>query len=103
MKLLLDENLPHVLRHECVGHDARTVAYMGWSSLRTGELLARAAGEGFDVLISLDRGFEQRRSLPISVVLLRAISNDPDDLRPLMPRLLETLKDLPPRSFFIVG
>ncbi len=31
MKLLLDENLPHQLRHEVPGHEVFTVAYMGWS------------------------------------------------------------------------
>lgn len=35
MKLLLDENLPHPLRHEITGHDCVTVAYAGWQESKT--------------------------------------------------------------------
>ena len=42
MKLLLDENLPHELRHELHGHEVATVAYMGWRGIRNGELLRHA-------------------------------------------------------------
>ena len=40
MKLLLDENLPHKLRHEIAGHEVVTAGYMGWSGIENGELLA---------------------------------------------------------------
>ena len=36
MKILLDENLPHVLRHALVGHDVFTVAYMEWGGTENG-------------------------------------------------------------------
>ncbi|HEY2413701.1 MAG TPA: DUF5615 family PIN-like protein [Pirellulaceae bacterium] len=52
MKLLLDENLSHKLRTEIVGHDVFTVAFMGWPGVENGELLTRAATDGFDALIS---------------------------------------------------
>jgi predicted nuclease of predicted toxin-antitoxin system len=35
MKILLDENLPHELRRLLPGHDAFTVAYLGWSGTKT--------------------------------------------------------------------
>jgi hypothetical protein len=52
MKLLLDENLPHQLRHEIPGHDCFTVAYMNWAGIENGELLALAATAGFDALVT---------------------------------------------------
>ncbi|MGD9634930.1 MAG: hypothetical protein AB7G28_20195 [Pirellulales bacterium] len=52
MKLLLDENLPHQLRHEIPGHDCSTVAFMGWSGLENGELLREAAHAGFDAMLT---------------------------------------------------
>ena len=58
MKLLLDENLPHRLRLEIVGHDVVTVAHQGWSGIDNGRLLALAAAAGFDALVSNDRGLE---------------------------------------------
>jgi len=43
MKLLLDECVVQDFRHEIVGHDVRTVAYMRWDAIKNGELLALAA------------------------------------------------------------
>lgn len=99
MKVLLDENLPHELRHHLAGHDVFTVAYMGWSGMKNGALLARAAGEGFDAFLTMDNGVAYQRNpatLPLRVVILTAASNDIDDLLPLVPPLLRSLGALPP-------
>lgn len=101
MKLLLDENLPHQLRHEIPGQDCFTVAYMGWGGLENGELLSRAEADGFDALLTMDSGlqFEQNlKDLPIAVVMIRAASNDIDDIRPLLPALLKALTTLKPNQ-----
>ena len=100
MKLLLDENLPHRLRHELHGHDARTVAYMRWTGLKNGQLLAAAAAEGFDAVITLDEGIEHQQDvsrLPIAVVILHANSNAMEDLQPIVPGLLSALRSLSAR------
>jgi predicted nuclease of predicted toxin-antitoxin system len=97
MKLLLDENLPHQLRHELFGHDCVTVAYMGWGGIENGDLLALAAQNGFDAFITKDANLEYEQNLmnlPISVVVLEAASNDMDDIRPLLPILLKALTGL---------
>jgi hypothetical protein len=52
MKLLLDENLPHQLRHEILGHDCSTVAFMGWRGVENGELLRPALAAGFDGVLT---------------------------------------------------
>jgi predicted nuclease of predicted toxin-antitoxin system len=99
MKLLLDENLPHQLRHELPGHDCFTVAFMGWGGVENGELLRRATSAGLDALLTMDAGVEYEQNLanvPIAVVILHAPSNDIDDIRPLLPALLNTLAALPP-------
>lgn len=101
MKVLLDENLPHDLRHELTGHDVFTVRYQGWNGMKNGALLATAAAAGFDVMITMDTGvnFQQNlATLPLSVVILQAPSNDIDDLRPLVPNLLATLPKMTPKS-----
>jgi predicted nuclease of predicted toxin-antitoxin system len=75
MKLLLDENLPHQLRHELPGHDCFTVAYMGWAGIENGELLALAASDGFEVFLTKDANLQYEQNLkdfPIAVVVLRA-------------------------------
>jgi predicted nuclease of predicted toxin-antitoxin system len=100
MKLLLDENLPHQLRREIPGHDCFTVAYMGWAGIENGELLALAASDGFDALLTKDANLQYEQNLlnlPIAVVVLRCASNDIDDIRPLIPALLNALPRLAPK------
>ena len=101
MKLLLDECLPVDLRHDIVGHAVFTVSFMRWKSVKNGRLLARAAAEAFEALITTDGSIEHQQnlaSLPVAVVVLDATTNDLEDLRPFVPLLLETLKSLTPRA-----
>ena len=101
MKILLDENLPHDLRHLLVGHEVFTAAYMGWRGVQNGSLLAKAAQENFYAVVSLDSGIEFQQNLvelPCAVVILEAESNRLRHLRPLVPALLAELKTLRPRT-----
>lgn len=101
MKILLDENLPHALRHELASHDVCTVTYLGWSGIKNGELIQRAANDGFDAMLTMDDGVEYQQNLatlPIAVVILEATSNDFDDLKTLLPTLKDALAALKPRS-----
>lgn len=106
MRVLLDENLPHDLRHLLVGHEVFTVTFMGWSGIQNGELLKKAAEGGFVALVTKDSGMESQqdpKSLPLAVVLLRAATNDLEDIKPLVPLLLAALSELKLRSFVRVG
>jgi predicted nuclease of predicted toxin-antitoxin system len=101
MKLLLDENLPHQLRHEISGHDCSTVAYSGWSGVGNGELLQNAASAGFDAVLTKDANVQYEQNLvnlPVAVVILHAATNDIDDIRPLLPTLLSALSNLIPNQ-----
>jgi hypothetical protein len=83
-----------------------TVSHMGWSGVRNGELLARAATAGIDAMLTMDTGiaFEQNLgSLPCSVVILKAKSNKLSDLEPLVPEILRTLPSLRPGTLVHVG
>lgn len=106
MKVLLDENLPHDLRHELTGHDARTVYYQGWTGVKNGPLLSRAAAAGFGAMLTMGTGIPYERNataLPLAIVVLRAASNDIDDLRPLVPRMLEALATLEPKTIIWIS
>ena len=74
MKILLDEDLPHQLRHEIAGHRIfslqRTWDGQAWRMAICSSALADA---GFNALITNDRGleYEQDQSmLPLAVVVL---------------------------------
>ena len=74
---------------------------MGWGGIENGQLLALAASKGFDALVSKDTKLPYERNvqnLPIAIVVLRAASNDLDDVRPLLPALLKMLSQLKPKQ-----
>ena len=100
MRILLDESLPIELRSEIAGHEVRYVREMGWSGLKNGELLTQAAAL-FDALVTADQNLEYQQNLntlPIAVAVLVAPSNRIEQLRPLLPRLVEALSFLKPRT-----
>lgn len=106
MRLLLDECLPRPLRRELSGHEVKTVQEMGWAGTKNGDLLRLAVEAKFEGLITLDRGIEHQQHLPeigLGVVLLRAASNDISDLLPLVPELLDGLKEIRPGAVLRVG
>jgi len=106
MKLLLDENLPHDLRHLLTGHDVFTVAYMGWKSLENGDLLLAAGDAGFDGMLTLDSGVEYEQhlaALPVAVLIVKCKSSKIDDLRPLAPEILSALGRLRPKTLAHIG
>jgi hypothetical protein len=105
MRILLDESLPSELKTELLGHDVLTVQEAGWSGLSNGELLARAAGK-FDVFVTADQNLQYQQNLaalPVAVVVLVARSNRMQDLRPLLPDLLNRLPKLPARALGRIG
>jgi hypothetical protein len=103
--VLLDECTPRKLRRDLPGHEVRTVGEMGWGGTKNGALLQRAAGE-FDVLLTVDANIEFQQNpalLPIAVVVLVALSNDIEVLRPLMPQVCELLPTIEPGRLYHVG
>ncbi|MGH2436889.1 MAG: DUF5615 family PIN-like protein [bacterium] len=105
MRVLLDECLPRRLKRELVGHDVRTAPEMGWASKTNGELLALAAAD-FDVLLTSDRNLSHQQNLSafdIAVIVLVAVSNRIDDLRPLVPQILAALTTVKPGTVTLVG
>ena len=72
---------------------------MGWKGLKNGILLARAAGDGFDVVLTYDQNIEHQQNLvalPVAVIILDAASNQITDLQPIVPALLQALSALKP-------
>jgi predicted nuclease of predicted toxin-antitoxin system len=105
MRVLLDECVPKRLRRELLEHDVVTVVEMGWSGVTNGKLLALAATE-FDCFPTVDANIEKQQnlsSLPISVLLVRAVRYDLNTLQTLAPQILEALVELKPLQFHAIG
>jgi len=76
-----------------------------WQGLKNGELLERAGGR-FDAFITMDRNIKQQQTLAdrsFGVVLLRAPSNRIEDLRTLVPALIQALDSLRAGEIVRVG
>jgi hypothetical protein len=66
---------------------------MGWASKRNGDLL-RVAEQEFDVFLTVDQKLQDQQNLSafnIAVIVLVAPNNTLAELRPLMPKVLESL------------
>ena len=73
MKILLDHNVPHGLRHELADHDVQTAEHLGWETLRNGDLVRNAVQDGYDLLITCDQSIRFQQNLlrqPITVLTI---------------------------------
>ena len=97
--------MPRRLSRELPGHDVKTVAEMGWSGTKNSALLRLAAAE-FNVFLTVDQGMPYQQILPggdLALVIVRAPSNNIDDLRPRMPEVLRVLETIQPGQVVHVG
>ncbi|CAN5378732.1 hypothetical protein BH11ARM2_BH11ARM2_03070 [soil metagenome] len=82
MKLLLDNNVPTFLRTLLAPHTVSTAAREGWAALANGKLLSVAEASGFDLLVTLDKGFQHQQNMSrrtIAIVIIGS-SHDATDL-----------------------
>ena len=88
MRILLDHNIPESLRHLITGHEVHTARYLGWDTLRNGELLLRTAASGYDVFVTADQSIQYQHNLP--AIGLRVISLTTNH-RPSVEREMEAV------------
>ena len=100
MKVLLDENLDHALRNLLGPHEVVTVAYMGWASLKNGELLRTAEDNRIDVLLTGDGTLSYEQNLTrrrLAIVALSAIQLP--IIRNHLPKIIAAIDAAAPGSF----
>ena len=105
MRLLLDECVPARLARALPSHQVSTVVLQGWSGVKNGKLLAQAA-LNFDAFITVDKNLPYQQNtaaLPISVLVLDAVSNELPYLLPLVPRLEAELGALIQGSYVLIA
>jgi hypothetical protein len=106
MKVLLDECVPVAFRHHLPGHVVHTVEWAGFKGLKNGELLQRAAEEGYEVLITVDQGIPRgvnRETLRIAVVLVQSTTNQLEDLLPAADEVLRQVAGIRPGEIAVVS
>ncbi len=104
MRILLDECVPARLARLLPQHSIATVPRRGWAGIKNGRLLSLAAEES-DLFLTVDRRIAVQQDLSkfsIAVLLVRSPSNRLNDLRPLVPAILEKLAATSPGTLSIV-
>ena len=87
------------------GHECETVRDAGFSGKEYGELIGLAEKE-FEILITIDKNIPHQQNISgrkIAVLIIRAASNDIDDIRPHVPQALAALKTIKPGQIIEVG
>lgn len=106
MRVLLDENLNwRLVRYFDADYHVTTVEQQGWKGMRNGELLEQAA-ETFDVLVTMDKGFEYQQNISeyaIGVIIISAKSNKLQEIQPAMLEVNQILSDVQPGQVILVN
>ena len=99
MRVLLDEQLDHRLRHDFDPQfQVMTVAGRGWEGEKNDALRRLAAAE-FDAFITMDRGIEYEQNwtaIDLAIVLVIAKTNRYADVKPLIPAIESALAKAAP-------
>ena len=77
MRILFDQGTPVPLRESLTHHEVSTTYERGWATLKNGDLLDAAEGEGFEVLVTTDKNLKHQQNLDerrIGVVVLTTTS-----------------------------
>ncbi len=88
-RVLLDENLPRLLKRELPSFQVRTVAELGWAGIKNGNLL-RLAEAAFDIFVTADQNLSYQQpvtTFDLGIVVLKARTTKLEDLLPLVTDL----------------
>ena len=105
MRILIDECVPRKVKSSFPMHECRTVQEAGFGGKQNGELLTLAEGQ-FEVFLTVDKGIRYQQNLSgrsIAVLIIRAASNDIDDILPHVPGCLAALNSIQPGEVVVVG
>jgi len=106
LKLLLDNNVPVYLLDVLGRQDSSTAFREGWHQLANGKLLTAAQAGGFQLLVTLDGGFEHQQNMDgrvISVAVLRPSDQSKAAMVEVAERLVSRLPDFPQGTVVVVG
>ena len=100
MRILFDQNVPRALRNLLPGHDVRTAAEMGWSTLANGILVDAAERGGFEAIITADRSIRLQVNISsrrLAVIILS--TNHWPALQRGAPAIQQALQQARPGSY----
>jgi predicted nuclease of predicted toxin-antitoxin system len=99
VKILIDECLPHQIRHFLTEHDAQTVKYAGYGGYENGDLLKIAEAD-FDLFITSDQNLQYQQNLLVrKLAILLLSTNELDEILQNKELILATVNRITPSEF----
>jgi predicted nuclease of predicted toxin-antitoxin system len=105
MRVLLDECVTRYLKRDFAGHEVLTVEEAGFKGLKNGRLLQAASSE-YDVLVTVDQNLQYQQNLntfALAIIVLKARRSTYPMLKPLMPKVLESLEKIVPGEVTVMS
>ncbi len=105
MNILLDECMPKRFARQLPQHTVKTVAQMGWRSLKNGHLLTQAQTQ-FDVLITADQNVRHQQNMEkydIAIIVLEVFRNSLPHMTPLRPQIEQRLLTIEPHQLITIS
>jgi len=96
LKLLLDNCVPYRAKRLFEGHEVSHAKDVGWQDLENGRLLAAAADDGFEVVVTIDKKMRSQQNLdelPVTVFEIDSPDSRLPEIRRLAPFVLAALPD----------
>jgi predicted nuclease of predicted toxin-antitoxin system len=99
VRILLDECIPIDFRRSFPDHEVHSAQWAGFKGKKNGELLQAAEAAGYGVLLTVDQGLTRQKSpvgLKLSILVIRARTNQMEDLLPLLDAVRKALDRIKP-------
>jgi predicted nuclease of predicted toxin-antitoxin system len=103
-RVLFDENMPRKLRRDLPDFVVRTAQEEGWSGVKNGELLKRAASN-FEVLVTIDQRMRYQQNptfLAIGIVVLEVPDTRLPHLRRLVPQIRTAIERITAGEIIVI-
>ncbi len=95
MKVLLDECVTRKLKSRLPNHEVYSVTDMQWNGLKNGLLISAAIGEGFDMLLTIDKNLEHQQNLKKHSIIVAVFDVKQNNVKLYEPLLSSFEERLP--------
>lgn len=99
MRVLLDHCVHKGFATFLIGHEVEHTSQKGWGNLSNGVLLRTAAEEGFDCIVTVDKGMRHQHNvakLGLAIITIQSPDVSLIALRDYIPEVLDALDRVRP-------
>ena len=107
MRILLDECVTKHLKPFLKDHDVSTISELKWNGIKNGDLIKRAEGAGFRIIITIDKKMNKQQQFlsgrKLALVIFDSNSSDIEVLKEFVPEFLKKLDSFDTGKNYVVS